>query len=55
MSTEANPVIGAVIRKDGTLQPVEGSDPSSQWTYRKPAPAVATNAPESLGDFPIVS
>lgn len=34
MSAKPNPVVGAMIRKDGKLQPVEGRDPSSQWTYR---------------------
>jgi hypothetical protein len=34
MSAEANPVIGAMVHKDGKLQPIPGQDPSSQWTYR---------------------
>lgn len=35
MSAKANPVIGAMVHKDGRLQPVEGSDPSTPGTYRE--------------------
>jgi hypothetical protein len=34
VSVISNPVVGAMIRKDGQLQPVEGRDPSAEWTYR---------------------
>jgi hypothetical protein len=37
MTVQANPVIGAMVRKDGKLQPVEGSDPSAPGTYREAA------------------
>lgn len=34
MSVSANPVIGAMVRRDGKLSPIIGADPSTQWTYR---------------------
>lgn len=34
MSAKDNPVVGAMIRRDGKLVPVAGADPSAQWTYR---------------------
>lgn len=48
MSAATNPVVGAVVRKDGKLQPVAGSDPSTQWTYRPDPIATkpATDPPE---------
>jgi hypothetical protein len=38
VSVIGNSVIGAMIRKDGQLQPVEGEDPSAEWTYRPEEP-----------------
>lgn len=38
MSATANPVIGAIVRHDGKLQPVAGADPSAQRTYRDATP-----------------
>jgi len=34
VTAKANPIVGAMIHKDGKLQPVAGPDPSAQWTYR---------------------
>ena len=34
MSAKSNPIIGAMVGKDGKLDPVEGADPSSPRTYR---------------------
>lgn len=36
MTPQENPVIGAVVRQDGSLDPVRGADPSKQGTYREP-------------------
>ena len=41
MTSQENPVIGAVVHQDGSLEPVRGADPSRQGTYREPDPVGA--------------
>jgi hypothetical protein len=37
VSAEGNQIVGALVQRDGKLQPVQGADPSAQWTYRPEA------------------